>query len=111
MTKLCVDCKWYEEGAMYHWCRREVRLDLVTGTRESGVKDCEDERTFKSKPSVSRPGTELVYGKPTYCGPDGFYWEPREKVLPRGEDLVEVFKPIKKARTRRAKPRGTKVNL
>lgn len=96
MANLCIDCKWYKAGSMYHWCRREVHLDLVTGQNEAGIRDCEDERSFTHSER--------------YCGPEGRYWEPIEKVLPRGEDLVEVFKPIKKARTRRAKPRGTKVN-
>ena len=68
-VKLCIDCRHYRKGSVFHWCDRDVKAEysLITGEllSKSGTHDAESER--KHGWFDSRLLRE--------CGKEGRYWE------------------------------------
>ena len=79
MTRICVECKWYEarlapgaqgitgrtEGTVWHTCMRpQERTNPVTG------------ETFRNKSGSDAMSERGTYNPPNGCGMEALYWEP-----------------------------------
>lgn len=74
MTKLCVDCEYYENRGDSHYCNVLKNISLITGKYDVNVKYCFLMR--EDPPFFIRPFLKILGER--WCGKKGAFWAPKK---------------------------------